>query len=197
MERYQTFVRRIVASILDTLFIYTPIAAFYFWTGFTETEPSAETEAAVNLGSAILGICYVVLFHWVFGQTLGKMAAKVRVVEVVSEGNILFVHACVRDVFYILEGLLRFSTYGYLFFLGLSLKDEPAVSMEFYVPIVFVAWDFVNAVVCIKHPKNRAVHDMIAGTVVVRLDVRDERIEDRYLDPPSPDAYEDIGEARQ
>ena len=199
MERYQTFGKRILAVIIDSFLIYTPSAIFYFWMGFTDSETSTEAEVAVNLGSALLGSCYVIFFHWVFGQTIGKMATKLKVVEVTGEGNISFGQAILRDIFFIVDGIIRFGVYGYILFFGLSLANESAAAMEFYLPIVFVVWDVVNAIICFKHPKNRAVHDMIAGTVVVRLDVPNEReeIASRYLEPPGPDTYEDLGEPRK
>ncbi|MEQ1644020.1 MAG: hypothetical protein ABL959_11295, partial [Pyrinomonadaceae bacterium] len=67
---------------------------------------------------------------------------------------------------------------------------------QIFSMIQFV-WFAADTVVCIRHPQKRALHDFLAGTVVVRLDVPGEEVSTVFLEPPGPDSYEDLRDLRQ
>ena len=48
---------------------------------FSGTGSSRSVSAAAQVMSVILGFVYPIIFHWQWGQTLGKMAVHVRVVD--------------------------------------------------------------------------------------------------------------------
>ncbi|MEQ1641985.1 MAG: RDD family protein [Pyrinomonadaceae bacterium] len=193
MGRYQTFGKRFIASIVDTL-VFSPLIIFYFWIGAEGTYGAVYIVSSI-VGS-LIGLSYNVLMHWAYGQTLGKMAVKVKVVDSLTERPISLSQALLRDIVNIASEAIRFAMFGYLLFLGLSMVSEPFASLDLYASLLFLAWYIVNTVVCLKHPKNRAIHDMIATTVVVRLDIPSEEIANLQLEPPRPDSYEDLGDPR-
>jgi uncharacterized RDD family membrane protein YckC len=62
--------------------------------------------------------------------------------------------------------------------------------MELVASILTFLWLVVDIFVCVKHEKDRALHDLIAGTVVVRLDVPETPSDESKLEPPGPEHYE-------
>lgn len=185
MNLYQTLDKRIIAFLIDSI-VFAPLGIFYALAGGMGL-PEWAYIAMTPLGS-VAGIGYNVLLHWKYGQTLGKMVAKVKVLDL-SEKPITFGQSCRRDIAYILSEAIDIAAIIYLLVLGFSWGSDPLVSAQEYLSIPLLIWFLVDAIVCIKSKKNRALHDFIAGTVVVRLDVLSENECGKNLDPPAPDAY--------
>ncbi|HKW91015.1 MAG TPA: RDD family protein [Methylomirabilota bacterium] len=53
----------------------------------------------------VAGICYPVIFHWLWGQTLGKMAVRVRVVTL-DGGPLTLGRAIVRQIGYWISAVM-------------------------------------------------------------------------------------------
>ena len=108
-NKYETFGRRVGAAILDS-FILFPVGlgislVFLFF-----------NIASPLLGSAAAGLisaAYYILTHYRYGQTFGKMAAKVKVLDD-SENPINFGQAIVRSLPQLLVPMfaISFSTAG-------------------------------------------------------------------------------------
>jgi uncharacterized RDD family membrane protein YckC len=162
MDKYETFGRRIIAAILDSL-IFIPIGIgvpiFFFIVGIN---PGL-------LGSAIAGLIsafYYILMHYYRGQTLGKMVMKVKVLDD-SETPLNFGQAIVRSLPQLLIPM---------FAISFSTADRAAYedSIAFWASLVYVftiLFFFANVLVCLASDKKRALHDFLAGTIVVRTDV--------------------------
>jgi uncharacterized RDD family membrane protein YckC len=90
---------------------------------------------AVGAFPALFGVVYMVLFHWLWGQTFGKMALRVRVTTV--DGRPLSLGAAV------LRGI------------------------GFAISVLTVGLGFLMAAV---RSDKRALHDLLAGTRVARLE---------------------------
>jgi uncharacterized RDD family membrane protein YckC len=105
------------------------------WIVFGGTPSSAAViEAAVRGFVGILGVIYPVVFHWLWGQTLGKMAVQIRVV-MLDGGSLTLGTAVIRQLASWLSALIF--GIGYLM---AGLRAD-----------------------------KRALHDLLAGTRVVRL----------------------------
>jgi len=187
MNRYQTFWKRIIATLIDGL-VFLPMIILNFW--IVDAEVSDRIYFVVALVEAIFGIGYSVLLHWKYGQTLGKMVVKVRVLDI-SEKPINFWQALLRDVAYITDGVLYLAVMLTLFEVGYS-RTMLFESIGLYLSIPILVWLAIDTVVCIKNRKYRALHDFIAGTVVVRLDVLNDSDDALFRDPPSPDLYDEL-----
>jgi len=174
---------------LDTIALI-PLIGMYVWLASAELSPFSHA-AFIAVGS-ILNLSYNIGFHWKFGQTLGKMVAKVKVVDVVNEGPLSFKQAFVRDVVYVVLEGLEFIFLGILLVNGTESLLEPLASIDTYSMFAMYAWLAADILVCIKSAKNRALHDLIAGTVVVDLTVAADGESSTKVDPPSPDAYDGL-----
>ena len=111
---------------------------------------------------------YSVLLHYYFGQTLGKWVLGLRVVDNQTERQITLRQALLRDSVIIvinlsLMFLIMFSVIG-----GQSVDSATFQSAQIAVGYVAIGWALLEIITCIFNRKRRALHDFIAGTVVVR-----------------------------
>ena len=91
-------------------------------------------KGAVNLFGPLIGAVYGIVFHWLWGQTLGKMALQIKVVSV-DGGPLSFGQATGR----------YFAT---------------------FLSALILCIGFIMAGI---RSDKRALHDLLAGTRVVRL----------------------------
>jgi uncharacterized RDD family membrane protein YckC len=157
---YAGFWPRLGALLLDDgvyhFFIWPVLRALVFW---------------VNLGSSLFpvylailgmpfGVFYSVYLVRRFGGTLGKLAIGLRIRK--PDG---------KPVGY-REALLRFCPCLLLCALlavVASLRLAVPVARAAYEPILilYVVWLLADLIVLLGDPKRRALHDYIAGTVVI------------------------------
>ncbi|MGB5690162.1 MAG: RDD family protein [Woeseiaceae bacterium] len=158
--KYRTFWPRVLAAILDW-------AIFIIVFGIVALVTGKGGQGVEVPGYPF--IIYSVLMHAAFGQTVGKMLAKVKVVRVSDEEPIGFVQAVMRDIVPIV--ILAFGVLHY----GASLIDAEgalAASLAFAligIGVVSFIWPLAEIVTMLLNEKRRAIHDFIAGTVVIRI----------------------------
>jgi len=109
---------------------------------------------------------YNVLMHGKYGQTIGKMATKVKVVDV-SLAKLSMRQAFLRDSVYIAltTGAVIIGIPGIIAG-GNSYRNPNTVSERILV-YTSLAWFVVELVTMLTNSKRRAFHDFIAGSVVV------------------------------
>ena len=164
---YRTFWRRVVAGLLDAL-ILTPLfvseAVIYSATG------GSAAFAITSLGGSAVFFAYSIILHAKYGQTLGKRITGVRVLDV-SGRSITGRQAILRDVPNIALTLVSFVLHVPLL-LGGGVPfegDSTTVTERVDIALTF-AWMVLEAGTMLTNPKRRAIHDYLAGTIVVRLD---------------------------
>ena len=122
-------------------------------------------------------IAYRVLLHGFWGQTLGKKLFKVRVVAL--DGQPLSMkRALLREIVPIVLGLasllyviLNLEAYEHMVMAGVpDARLATAGNVEL---IVLIVWQLAQILTVALNNKRRAIHDYIAGSVVVRLDVQE------------------------
>lgn len=187
MNRYHTLSNRIAAYFIDAV-VFFPLFIFYFLIDGIELPTWGYY---VLLASApIFGIGYNVVLHWKFGQTIGKMVAQVKVLSL-DEVPITFKQAFLRDIGYVVTESVEFAILAYRLAVGVGWDSEPFGSTAAFAGLPSLGWLILDALVLIKSKKNRALHDFIAGTVVIRLNMLSD-VSVKNLDPPPPDAYENL-----
>jgi uncharacterized RDD family membrane protein YckC len=167
MNRYSTFGARFLAGIIDGL-VFIPLGIIDV---FVINSPD-DGVALFLIWSAIVyssAWLYTVLLHARYGQTLGKRAMGVKVLDV-SESRIpTLSQAFLRDSVYI---VLNTVTFVYLVVLVLR-GDYTAVALTESAPArvlnwISMGWFLTEVLTMLTNNKNRALHDFIARTVVVR-----------------------------
>jgi uncharacterized RDD family membrane protein YckC len=167
--KFQTLGARILAAIVDT-FVFMPL--FVAETVLDEQSPSHGLFVFISVSATIVWHVYYVYLHGRYGQTLGKIVAKIKVVAA-DETPIGYRTAFIREVLY-LPVSLAFTIQDVL---RVDVSDEAAIQsglaswidIVIYVNLVILAADIL---VALTNDKRRSLHDMIAGTVVVRLDAQ-------------------------
>ena len=73
---------RVVAALIDgvVLLIAQWMLSLIAFIAFGHAGSARSVSAAAQVMSVILGFVYPIIFHWQWGQTLGKMAMHIRVV---------------------------------------------------------------------------------------------------------------------
>jgi len=164
MEKYKTVGPRFVALIIDAVLMFPIIIAAPFLSSFFDFSPLLTTIFSNFTG--IISVVYVVLMHTFYGQTIGKIAVHVKVLDK-SEKPIFFGQAVLRSLPQIT------SIFFILTFSPQTAADE-SDSTQLYVMlfwVIYITFEIVDIIVFFVDKKHRALHDLIAGTVVIRTDI--------------------------
>lgn len=171
--RYAGFWRRLLASSIDAL-VLMPFAGLYWWAS------SSRAAALALLPVNALFPLYSIFMHARWGQTLGKMAAGIRV-HTLAGDRISWRLALLRDS----VGIVFTSVSTAALLLAIlkapaSTWDQrwvqPALDLAATQPAwghwaqhAGTAWFWSELLSLLFNAKRRALHDFIAGTVVVRV----------------------------
>lgn len=166
--KYKTGGARFWAALIDGL-IFLPLV-------LTERLLILPTENKVGfilwqIFCVILSCGYSVIMHAKYGQTLGKMVLKVKLVDVSELESVTLNQAFMRDIVGIVV------TFFSLIYLVVSLSSMQLITEhydDFLKPWAFY-WLLIELITMLTNSKRRAVHDFIAGTVVIRLNNMEEK----------------------
>lgn len=175
MQSYASFWQRFAAGILDTL-ILLPFLWLFEWASIY----SRTVAELVLIPQSALYPVYSIYFHGTFGQTLGKRAMGIRVVRKSGEA-IGWKQAWLRssvDLGFMLLGclseLMALNTISDANFYGSSWIDI-SLKLESMSPwwlglntLGDELWGFSEIITMLLNKRRRALHDFLAGTIVVR-----------------------------
>lgn len=169
-QRYRTFWYRLIAATIDG-FVLLPIAhLFAYLFAHLMATNFAIIDGIGSLLYHLIPYIYSILLHGYKGQTLGKMAMGIKVVNADDEEPIHMRQAFIRDS---VPVVLTISMYVYsLTIQGKDLGSLP--NFNSLAPIIFLSflsllWTLLEIISMLFNEKSRAVHDLLAKTVVVRV----------------------------
>lgn len=168
--KYQTASRRFWAGFIDGL-VFMPLGWLDSWI-LGSPRPAAILISWMLISYPCYWL-YSVLMHGFYGQTLGKKALGVVVLDL-SESPISMKQAFLRDSFFIAINSAALILMIYLTLAG-RRQPLPTDPVSFSDPEVILGiaslfWFLVEILTCLTNKKRRAVHDFIAGTVVVNTE---------------------------
>jgi len=162
-ERYSTFWPRFFSGFADSCALWPAGVLFFFVLSFGL--PNVVV-VLVRIAEHLVWLLYAVVMHGLYGQTVGKMTTRVRVVDCQTEGPILAL------------SLVVMGWDSYLFLTGTAdVKDfmSGKAGLEkgsFWILNSLPGLRYLAEVVTMfPNEKRRALHDFIAGTVVVRTNI--------------------------
>jgi len=168
-NKYRTFWRRFWAHFVDGLLVGIPLVIFIVVLERTGAIQSASGPYLQQFTS-LVGLSYYIIMHAKFGQTVGKMATGVKVFDK-SEGiDISWKQAVLRDIVPVVFFVVSL---GYVVYFGVSIDEAVESGSEGVLLNAYlystIAWSLAEIFTMLFNRKKRAVHDFIAGTVVVRV----------------------------
>lgn len=172
--RYAGFWPRLAAIFIDII-VLAPLIAVSFWT----LSASRTIAILVEVPLAFAFAFYNIYFVGRWGQTIGKMALKIRVVRL-NGGDAGFRRAFYRHAVdfafsvatsaLTICALMSISDHEYsilVFDDRLDLVEKKTGAWITVLNWLSLAWVGSELVVLLLNEKRRALHDYIAGTVVV------------------------------
>jgi len=164
--RYRTFWRRFWAGVVDWVVV---ASSFFVLRQLMAISRIVIPEPAHGLWQVVGSLCssaYSIILHGKYGQTVGKMILRVKVLDL-SEQKLRMFQAFRRDFVPLVLNITYIS-------MVLSRIDPTDVDKVLYSPAARIlgytnlGWFIAELVTMLASKKRRAVHDFIAGSVVVR-----------------------------
>jgi uncharacterized RDD family membrane protein YckC len=166
----RTFWRRVAAGLIDML-VFAPL----IWVNVSlwERLPGPVSRLTWFLTYAVVGTAYSTAMHARYGQTLGKMLLRVKVVTMTGT-SISWSHAVIRDCVPIVAVAITIATKWPLAIDGTNPYSAAAVdhhtAFDRALESANSLWLYLELITMWTNARRRAVHDFLAGTMVVRLD---------------------------
>jgi uncharacterized RDD family membrane protein YckC len=174
-SEYKNFFRRLFALFLDS-FALAPIV----WLNQIVSNSSNSAVLIVFCAfiSCVTSLFYIVFFTYACGQTPGKMALGVLIINNDGSEKLSLKQAILRNIVAIVVSILVFiffasSLMGGNIPLGGSVDIGMMIftqNMGFFI-FIFVAiliYQFLQFITVFLNKKRRAIHDYIASTVVIK-----------------------------
>ena len=166
MNRYNTFWPRFWAGMVDAL-VFLPLGLIDSWM-LDPVRPAAIVLSWAALSYSSFWV-YSVVLHTRYGQTLGKMATGAKVLDVHEQRLPNVRQALLRDIGNIVVSSLAFLYLAQLVLNGSYAKGAEAIGTPpMILGFAMMAWFLLEVVTMLMNDKRRAIHDFIAGTVVVK-----------------------------
>lgn len=163
-HRYDTFRPRLFAGILDAL-LFAPL--YYVSPMIYEWSPGRAVTVPWFVCFSFAPLAYTIFLHGRYGMTLGKRLFQIAVVDL-TEGPLSMRQAVRRDsvplVMTALGVLLELPYLMGWWSEAPWFLDYSSVLLEYAV----WAWFGAELITMLLNDKRRALHDFIAGSVVVR-----------------------------
>ena len=173
-EKYLTFAPRFWTGWVDGCVLW-PVG--FCTTLLFKVVHGPSGAVAIVVGKNLVVLFYTVIMHARLGQTVGKIGCKVRVVDAATEGRISFFQALIREGIPIALNL-GFAAYATALFFSTSASQQadPGVMIAKLSSMALLGsvpalWFLVEVVTMFTNEKRRALHDYIAGTVVIRTNI--------------------------
>src|SRR5215475_9628908 len=162
--KYHTGVRRFFAGIIDGFVLSMTIGLLSIWV-YSLDGPLILTALWLLITNSSNYI-YSVLMHGYYGQTLGKMACGIKVLDI-SERPITMLQAFLRDSVIIGINIISSAISLNEFITEGGTQSSNFQIVQMVIAFASFAWFVAEILTMLTNKKRRAVHDFIAGTVVV------------------------------
>ena len=169
-EKYRTLWPRFFAPYIDSL-VFWPLNGLLFIVLLLLKTP-VKALTIIKFAIGLVFLVYKIYFTGRFGQTIGKMACKVKVIDAKTGADISYFQAVLRNIVSIGNTVIALVFFpGHIFFTRADYK-QLIFSPSFKIIVAAsIIWTIANIIVFFSNDKRRAIHDYIAATVVVRTNL--------------------------
>ena len=165
-EKYKTFWRRLWSLWIDgIIFLPFSIISHFIWKDYKNI--SVYLIMLWYTFFSISGITYSIFMHGKYGQTLGKMIFRIRVLDI-SENILTMSQAIQRDIVLIFLGLIDLALSLPRIATGVNIQDVKNLSFEIIMTL-YALWFIAEPITMLSNEKRRSISDFIAKSVVVTI----------------------------
>jgi uncharacterized RDD family membrane protein YckC len=161
VDRYNTFGDRFLANAIDGFVL----RLFGFLIGLLIVPESTNSSKIILLITLLFPYLYTISFHGVTGQTIGKMLMGIKLFNKDEKEKISFKQAILRDIIPLGVTLVLYL----LWVFGITNENEPLSFSSMFLMYILVIWSLLEIITLLFNEKRRALHDFIAGTVVLKI----------------------------
>ena len=164
-HKYQTFWRRFGAGLVDGI-LFLPITLL---PDLIFDMSSSRNFIIAEIVFFTSWTSYVAIGHGIFGYTVGKKLCKVKLLDINEKEPIGIPRALLRESVWILI------TVGLIIYLAIQTWErgyftEEEVTKYENFQMISTAWVIIELITMLSNYKRRALHDYIAGSVVVKAE---------------------------
>lgn len=165
LNPYSTFWPRFLASSVDAVLLWPITGLLPMLTVYLAKFTDSQGFWTYSLVALIIPI-YSVVSHGLYGATVGKYVCKIVVLDAKTKKRINFRQALIRDSVPILL------TIGWMFWaVAINGMENPEESTVLYaIPLIYMLWFLAEVITMLTNSRRRAIHDFMAGSVVIRHD---------------------------
>lgn len=162
-NRYNTALRRIAASFIDGLcFLPFSFLDYFIFNILSLTKSSFALFIWITI-QAIIYYGYSVWFHANFGQTLGKMALSIKVIDANEKRKINLKQALMRDSPYLIVGLSAYITATYQIFFTKTDEQTIIENIDSFGNSILFYWTIAELITMFLNKKKKS-HSRYACT---------------------------------
>lgn len=168
--KFKTFWRRFWAGAVDGIILMPLVYLNMFIWNHAKDVPTGIL-LFWHIAQSLSYYAYSIYLHARFGQTLGKMAFHVKVVNLI-EGPITVAQAIRRDVVPLALAMIMVAQDSIHILRGENLLKPTHIHIGFGLIIMLLTgagWFWAEVLTMLTNRRRRAIHDFIAGTVVIRI----------------------------
>ncbi|ABV88709.1 RDD family protein [Shewanella pealeana] len=166
-SKYSTFWPRFWAATLDGILFSALLIGQCYLLGVEYDQQNHFQQAIHGMQLCI----YIILMHGFFGQTLGKMCLKVKVLNHDDETRIGLKQAFIRES---INFAINAFWLSLLIYIGVTVGlngniSDSLINIMVAFGILAFIWAISEFITMLSNKKRRALHDYIGKTVVVRM----------------------------
>ncbi len=166
MGKYKNFIPRSFAVLIDTVIIWLTFDVFESL--FLTSETPNSIAFTVLIITFIFSNFYNIYLHKTYGQTLGKMIMRIKVVSL-SETPLTFYQAFLRRIIDLsFELISTFAQINFILLNGLDTNNYRGSLAAQIIGGAALLYLVSEIIVTLYNKEQRSMHDYIAGTVVVK-----------------------------
>jgi uncharacterized RDD family membrane protein YckC len=167
--KYSTFWNRFFAHWIDG-FVFIPLSVLSIWLMNMFANDTYITYHIQSFNTIAVYL-YTIVFHGAFGATIGKMVCGVKVIDKEENKELSYKQAFIRDsiplflsmvVVVISHPKVNFDLLG-------NSSSSFFIVLFSIVGSLSVLWSITEIITMLSNKKRRALHDFIAGSVVVKI----------------------------
>jgi len=163
--KYRTFWPRFWGPSIDSVILWPLISLLPLLLGAL-LDTSLNVAWGMSLFIWTIQFGYIIYFNGRYGGTVGKLKCNLRILDHKTEQPITFKQAFLRDSIPVALALAFFVIY-----LSEPTEEKDA-RLILVLSGIYMLWFLAEILTMLTNSKRRALHDFIAGTVVVRTNIR-------------------------